>query len=153
MRFRAIAVALVFPLGLLAACGDEDGGLTARTSDDEQSDTTEAEETDTTAEEESDTTEETSEDTSEDTTEDTESDDTVDVGDEDAVREAAIAAFVQQGLSEEDATCLVDEIGVDQLIDIGLDSGGDISEVDPEAFDVIADAVVACDINLTDLGG
>jgi hypothetical protein len=155
MRFRALAAALVFPLGLLAACGGgDDSGLTNR--DDESSDTTEADSSDTTDEGSSDTTEEDSSDTtaegSSDTTEEGSSD-SIDVGDEDEVREQAINAFVELGLSEEDATCLIDAIGVDQLVDIGLGSGGDISNVDPEQIQVIIDAIGECDIDPTVLTG
>jgi len=148
MRFRALAAALVFPLGLLAACGGgDDSGLTNR--DDESSDTTDEDSSDTTDEEgSSDTTDEDSSDTTEE-----DSDDTIDVGDDDAVREQAIDAFVQLGLSEEDATCLIDAIGVDQLIEIGLGSGGDVSNVDPDQIDVIIDAIGECDIDPTVLGG
>jgi hypothetical protein len=155
MRFRALAAALVFPLGLLAACGGgDDSGLTNR--DDESSDTTDEESSDTTEEDSSDTTEEDSSDTTEEGSSDTSADDSdtsIDLGDDDEVREQAIDAFVELGLSEEDATCLIDAIGVDQLIDIGLGSGGDVSNVDPDQINVIIDAISECDIDPTVLTG
>ncbi len=180
MRFRALAVALMFPLGLLAACGGgDDGGLTTRdnspdTTDEDSSDTTEETTEDTEAPE--DTTEETTddtdapEDTTEDTTEET-TDETTDVTFNttditnpdgtltDEVRDSAIEGLTESGLTEEQAGCMIDEmvelLGVDALIEIGLAGGGGEAALDsltPEQTSQLVEAVLACDIDPTQLG-
>lgn len=189
MRFRALAVALMFPLGLLAACGGgDDGGLTTRenpsdTTDEDSSDTTADDSTDTTEEptdttedDSSDTTEETfpddttedtfPDDTTEDTTEETtgETFDTTDITNPDGtltdeVRDSAIEGLTQSGFTEEQAGCLIDEmvelLGVDTLIDIGL-AGGDgsaaLDALTPEQTTQMVEAIFACDIDPTQLG-
>jgi hypothetical protein len=187
MRFRALAVALMFPLGLLAACGGgDDGGLTTR---DNSSDTTDEASSETTADDSSDTTEETTEetdatedtteetteetdapdDTTEETTEDTEetTDETFDTTDitnpdgtlTDEVRDSAIEGLTASGLTEEQAGCMIDKmvelLGVDTLIDIGLAGGGGDAALDaltPEQTTQLVEAVLACDIDPTQLG-
>jgi len=190
MRFRALAVALMFPLGLLAACGGgDDSGLTTRddssdTTEDDSSDTTEDDSSDTTEDDSSDTTEEPTDTTEEpsDTTEETfPTDDTEapeDTTDEttdatfdttditnpdgtltDEVRDSAIEGLTASGLTEEQAGCMIDKmvelLGVDTLIEIGL-AGGDgaaaLDSLTPEQTSQLVEAVLACDIDPTQLG-
>ena len=184
MRFRALAVALMFPLGVLTACGGgDDSGLTTR--DGDSSGTTADDSSDTTGEDSSDTTEattditeddssDTTEDHSSDTTEDDSSDTTDDTTDvtfdttditnpdgtlTDEVRDSAIEGLVTGGLTEEQAGCMIDEmvelLGVDVLIEIGLAGGGGdaaLEALTPEQTTQLVQAVIACDIDPTQLG-
>jgi hypothetical protein len=153
---------------------DEDA---SDTTEDDSSDTTE-EPTDTTEDDSSDTTEETfppddtteetfpPDDTTEDTSEETtgETFDTTDITNPDGtltdeVRDSAIEGLTQSGFTEEQAGCLIDQmvelLGVDALIEIGLAGGGGDAALDaltPEQTTQLVEAVFACDIDPTQLG-
>ena len=123
---------------------------------DDSSDTTET--PDTSADDSSDSTDDSSDETTDvtfDTTDITNPDGTL----TDEVRDSAIAGLVQSGLTEAQAGCMIDEmvklLGVDTLIDIGLAGGGGdaaLEALTPEQTTQLLEAVVACDIDPTQLG-
>jgi hypothetical protein len=147
MRLRAFAVTLLLPVGLLAACGDDDGGITARedtTTTGDRADRT------TTTEESADTTEttEASADTTEttettepsaDTTETTEASSETTSGSEETIAPGVtvddlVDQIVESGIAQdrEQAECFVngilDVFTVEELVDIGT-AGGDGADV------------------------
>lgn len=115
--------------------GGTDGGTTETTAPSETT-TAPSEDTTETTEDSTDTTEDTT-DTTEDTG-DTTIPDFGDFGQEDLVK-----LYTDMGLSEEQATCLVDTIFSEA-------AGGTI---DPNDQSAIFDYLAACDIDITDFGG
>src|SRR5262245_25453315 len=105
MRLRMIAATVLLPLGLLVACGDKDNGLASGSNggQNDSSQTTTGRSPSTT-----------SGDNSSNTTTHSSG------GQNSAIRDQAINAFTALGLPKADATCLVDAIGIDNLIDIGV---------------------------------
>src|SRR5262245_8571024 len=145
MRFRALAAALIFPLGLLAACGGgDDSGLSGGDDDD----------TETTVDDSSDdTTEETTDESSDDTTEET----TDDSGDSsstypEAIHDLLVDTFVQQGLSEEQAECTVDLLEENVSFD-DIASGGTPNLDDTDMADLGAQILEECDVDPSVFGG
>src|SRR5215207_3495523 len=131
MRLRALAATLALPIGLVAACNDDDAGLSVRT-EDTTSDTEATDSTDTT--ESTETTEDRTT-TSEDDTSTTEGDSST-TSESDSgtattypavIRDALINALEAQGMTAEQADCAVgiieERVPYEDLI------SGDISAV------------------------
>ncbi|HSL57451.1 MAG TPA: hypothetical protein VK866_06380 [Acidimicrobiales bacterium] len=87
-------------------------------------------------------------------------DDGGDISRDDAVSALAEGLATDSGLSDTQAECLageiIDAVGLDRLVEAGLDSGGDIEQLDEgiqaDLVTATFDAFEPCAIDITQLG-